>query len=375
VKIGFDGKRATHNFRGLGNYSRGLIEGLYHYTGHQLYLYTPNFKDNRANTWLQHFPKLNVKTPQGLITKNFQSYWRSFSLGDDLTRDHLDIYHGLSHEIPKLPKNRKFKTVVTIHDLIFLRYPEYFPKLDRMVYLNKFKYSCENSDLIISICEQTKSDLINFLNVPEEKIKIHYQSASPVFYQEKTIEELEHFKANHQLNRPYILLVGAFEERKNQKGAIKAFNLIKNEFDIDLVLVGTGKKYLKEARELIVHYQLEKRVRILNHFPFHSLPMIYQAADLFFFPSFFEGFGIPIVEALYSKVPVVTSFGSCFPESAGPDSVYCDPAQIESMADALRQVLRDKKLQFEMKNKGHEFVQRFSLESTTKKLNQIYKSL
>ncbi len=375
MKIGFDGKRATHNFRGLGNYSRGIIEGLYHYTGHQLVLYTPNYKDKRANFWLENFPKLQVKTPQGLITKNFQSYWRSFSLGNELKNDHLDIYHGLSHELPKLPKNRNFKAVVTIHDLIFLRYPEYFPKLDRVVYLKKFKYSCENSDLVIAICEQTKSDLINYLNVPEEKIKIHYQSASPVFYNTKTVEELNHFKSNHQLNRPYILSVGAFEERKNQKGAIKAFNQIKNDFDVDLVLVGTGKSYLKEVKELILLYKIEDRVKILNHFPFHSLPLIYQAATVFFFPSFFEGFGIPIVEALYSKTPVVTSFGSCFPESAGPDSVYCDPAQIDSMAEGLRRVLSSQNLQLEMKTKGFEFVQKFSLESTTKKLDQIYKSL
>lgn len=375
MKIGFDGKRATHNFRGLGNYSRGLIEGLYHYTGHQLFLYTPNFKDGRAQVWLDHHPKLHVKTPKGLITKNFQSYWRSISLGSEVNLDQLDIYHGLSHELPKLPFNRKYKAVVTIHDLIFLRYPEYFPKLDRMVYLKKFKYSCDKSDLVISICEQTKSDLINFLNVPEEKIKVHYQSASPTFYKEKSSEEIEHFKQNHQLTRPFILLVGAFEERKNQKGAVKAFNQIKNEFDVDLVLVGTGKKYLKEVKELIHHYQLENRVKILNHFPFHSLPLIYQAADVFFFPSFFEGFGIPIVEALFSKTPVITSVGSCFPESAGPNSIYCEPNQIDSMADALRKVLKDKNLQVDMKLKGFEFVQKFSLENSTRLLDQIYKSL
>jgi len=373
VKIGFDGKRATHNFRGLGNYSRGIIEGLYHHTGHQLFLYTPNFKDNRAKFWLQNFPKMQIRTPEGFISKNFQSYWRSFNLGNELDKDHLDIYHGLSHEIPKLPASRKFKTVVTIHDLIFLRYPEYFPKLDRIVYLKKFKYSCENSDLVIAICEQTKSDLINYLKVPEEKIKIHYQSASPVFLGKKSVEEINHFKLNHQLHRPYILSVGAFEERKNQKGAIKAFNLIKNEFDVDLVLVGTGKKYLKEVKELINQYQLNDRVKILNHFPFHSLPLIYQAAEVFFFPSFFEGFGIPIIEALFSQTPVVTSIGSCFPESAGPNSLFCDPHQIDSMAEALRQVLSNKTLQVDMKTKGFEYAQKFTLENTTKKLDQIYK--
>lgn len=375
MKIGFDGKRVTHNFRGLGNYSRGIIEGLYHYTGHQLVLYTPSYKDNRAHNWLQSYPKLQVITPSGLISKNFQSYWRSFSLGNELDKDQLDIYHGLSHEIPKLPMKRKFRAVVTIHDLIFLRYPEYFPKLDRMVYLKKFKYSCENSDLILAICDQTKSDLINFLKVPEEKIIVHYQSASPLFYKAKSIEEINHFKTNHQLERPFILSVGAFEERKNQKGAVKAFNLIKDEFDIDLVLVGTGKKYLSEVRELIHKYNLEKRVKILNHFPFHSLPLIYQAAEVFFFPSFFEGFGIPIVEALYSHTPVITSMGSCFPESAGPHSIYCDPNSIDSMSDALRRVLKNQDLTAEMKSKGFEFVQKFSLENTTKKLDQIYKSL
>jgi glycosyltransferase involved in cell wall biosynthesis len=376
VRIGFDAKRATHNFRGLGNYSRGLIEGLDKYApNHQLILYTPPYNDPRAISWINNHQNLNVHIPNSFIAKNFPSIWRSFFLEREFSNDKLDIYHGLSHEIPKLKTNRSFKVAVTIHDLIFLRFPEYFPKIDRMVYLNKFKYSTQNSDLIIAICEQTKSDLINFLNVKEEKIIVHYQSVSPNFSQEKSQQEIEHFKKNHLLNRPYILNVGAFEERKNQKSLIEAFNLIRHEIEHDLVLIGNGKKYLHEVREQISIYKLEDRVKIFTNFPFHSLPLIYQGASLFCFPSHFEGFGIPIVEALFSKVPVITSVGSCFPESAGPDSEYCNPNDVESIAQSIRCVLMDQKRQLHMKSQGHLYSERFSQENSTRELVKLYSQL
>ncbi len=377
MRLGFDGKRATKNFRGLGNYSRGLIEGLLQYSDEELFLYSPLVKDERAKKWLSQNQnsKLHLKEPTGIIGEVLPALWRSFSIVNDLKKDKLDLYHGLSHEIPVGTKGLPFKSVVTIHDLIFLRYPEFFPFIDRVTYKKKFNYSSHNSDLVIAICEQTKNDLIEFLGVDEKKIVVHYQSCDPVFYQERSSDEKGAVTKKFNLSKPYILNVGAFEERKNQLRLIESFAHAANKIEHDLVLVGNGKNYLEECKAKAEELKISSRVRFLSNVPFNELPVLYQAAELFCFPSHFEGFGLPIVESLFSKTPVVTSFGSCFPESAGPDSEYIDPLSTQDISDKIVKVLSDKVLQEKMISRGYDFVQKFSRENSTKNLLECYARL
>lgn len=375
MRIGFEAKRATHNFRGLGNYSRGLIEGLLEYAPEEeLFLYTPSVKDKRAEDWINALPSTaHLKLPQTFLETKLSSFWRSFLLAGDLSKDSLDIFHGLSHELPFGLKGEKpYKKIVTMHDLIYLRYPEFFPALDRMVYHQKFKYACKNSDLIIAICDQTKLDLQNYLGVDEQKIVVHYQSCAPQFYQALDAGAIEAVKQKYKLNKPFIINVGAFEERKNQLTLLEAYAQIAEHQDTDLVFIGQGKSYKEKVEARISELKLNDRVHVLNSVGFDELPSIYQAAKIFCFPSLFEGFGIPIVEALFSKTPVITSFGSCFPESAGPDSYYIDPLSIESLSKGLQKVLSDEGLQSRMVEKGYEYVQRFHRKESTRSLVDIY---
>lgn len=378
MRIGFEAKRATHNFRGLGNYSRGLIEGLIEYSpSEELFLYSPPIKNIRGQRWVDSLSgKASLRLPGSKIENKLSSFWRSFLMANDLNKDNLDIFHGLSHEIPYgLKGDRSFKKVVTMHDLIFIRYPEFFPLIDRIVYLKKFKYACENSDLVIAICEQTKEDLIKFLGVKEEKIKVHYQSCSPAFYQSKTQFEVERISEKYNLSKSFVLNVGAFEERKNQLNLLEAYSQVATKIDQDLVFIGQGKKYKDKVISRINELKLNNRVHVLDSVGFDDLPAIYQAASVFCFPSLFEGFGIPIVEALFSKTPVITSYGSCFPESAGPDSYTVDPLSTKSIAQGLYQVLESQSLRDQMIVKGLEFVQRFHRKETTSNLIKIYQQL
>ncbi|MDO9184263.1 MAG: glycosyltransferase family 1 protein [Bacteriovorax sp.] len=375
MRIGFDAKRATHNFRGLGNYSRGLIEGLLkYYPSEELLLYSPPVQNIRGSEWLNSLPKKAIiKTPHTFLESKMPSLWRSFSIAPDLKKDNLDIFHGLSHEIPyglkgKLP----FKKIVTMHDLIYLRYPQFFPLLDRVVYNQKFKYAAKNSDLVIAICEQTKLDLIELLGVNEQKIKVHYQSCSPIFYQLFESSALDKVKMKYNLKKPFILNVGAFEERKNQLTLLLAYAQIEALVEEDLVFVGQGKKYKEQVISKAKDLNLSHRVHFLDSVPFQDLPAIYQSSKLFCFPSLFEGFGIPIVEALFSKIPVITSKGSCFPESAGADSIFIDPLSESSIANAIRNVLSSEELQKSMITNGFLYSQRFHLQESTKQLLDIY---
>lgn len=374
MRIGFDAKRATHNFRGLGNYSRGLIEGLLTYAQEdELFLYSPPIKDKRGDDWINSLnSKAHLKVPDNFFSQTLSPLWRSFALAKVLEYDKLDIFHGLSHEIPFGMKGKKsFKKVVTIHDLIYLRYPEFFPAIDRVVYNQKFRYACKHADMVIAICQQTKDDLIRFFGIDEKKVAIHYQSCSPHFYEQRPVAEIEALRKRFNLSRPFILNVGAFEPRKNQLSLLKAYAQISSRVNADLVFVGGGKKYKSEVEEQIGRLNLQSRVHLIN-ISFEELPVLYQAATLFCFPSFFEGFGIPIIEALFSRVPVVTSVGSCFPESAGPHSVFIDPHSLESLKEGLLSVLEDPNLQNQMKNEGYKFVQRFHRRNSTIHLKELY---
>ena len=142
-----------------------------------------------------------------------------------------------------------------------------------------------------------------------------------------------------------------------------------------MILIGNGKKYLEECKDLITKLNLNSRVRILQNIPFTELPFFYQGADLFCFPSHFEGFGIPIVEALFSNVPVITSLGSCFPESAGPSSVYVDSHSLADLSNAIESVLENPEQMNQMKIKGLEFVKKFERKQVTTELVKHYSQL
>ena len=378
MRIGFEAKRATHNFRGLGNYSRGIIEGLLEYCpDDDLFLYAPPIKDKRAEKWLESLSsKAHLKLPKSFLENKLSSFWRSFILAHDVTKDNLDILHGLSHEIPfRLKGFKPFKKIVTMHDLIYLRYPDFFPFIDRVVYDQKFKYSCTHSDKILAICQQTKDDLIHYFGVDEKKIVVHYQSCSPLFYNRQEPSAIGEVKNKYQLNTPYILHVGAFEERKNQLTLLESFAEIAEKIEENLVFIGQGKKYKMQVESRIKDLRLNHRVKILNSVTFDELPAVYQSAKVFCFPSHFEGFGIPIIEALFSKIPVITSFGSSFPESAGPDSYFIDPLSKASLGLALLNVLGDQNLQNKMSLKGFDYAQRFHRKESTIRLMDIYRQV
>jgi len=293
-------------------------------------------------------------------------------MADDIKKEKLDIFHGLSHEIPMRLDSLPVKKAVTMHDLIYLRYPEFFPWIDRVVYSQKFTYACKHSDMVIAICEQTKEDLIRFLKVDEKKIHVHYQSCSPLFYNELPEEKIAEVKSKYLLQKPFILNVGAFEERKNQLTLLEAYALAAHKIEADLVLVGQGKAYKEKVVQRVAELKLNDRVKVLNSVHHEELPALYQAAEVFCFPSLFEGFGIPIVEALFSKTPVITSHGSVFPESAGPDAVFIDPMSAQSIADALVQVLSNAVLREKMISGGLEYVQRFHRRESTLRLMDLY---
>lgn len=371
IKVGLDAKRAFCNYRGLGNYSRLLIEGLVTWAAEdiELHLMTPKISLPEYRGWLS--PSVDTVMPEGLA-RCLPEFWRGYSQQNEWSRRGLNLYHGLSHDLPwgVMPGRNETRTIVTIHDLIFIRHPELYPPWDRWMYLKKVKHSCEVADSIIAISEQTKNDLQELLNVPAEKISVLYQAIHPRYYK----AELPAPTVNRIVN-PYFLYVGAFEERKNILRLIHAFARTQKETQHDLVLIGKGG-LVSQIRELVKSLSLESQVKILQDVSSQDLPSYYQSATALTYPSLFEGFGLPIVEGLMSETLVLTSMGSCFPESGGPSAFYVDPLNENDLAQNLVEIAS---LSAEERARrirtGVEHCRKFHWQSTTAHLLNHYRNV
>lgn len=375
MRIGFDAKRAYQNYTGLGNYSRDLLKGLLEIAPENDYhLYTTKMTKVPSVKFISQYNNVKVTTPQTQLDKTFKGLWRSVNLEKDLLQDEIEIFHGLSNEIPRKGNGSNIKYVVTIHDLIFKRYPRNYKAIDRRIYNTKFKYACKNSDRIIAISEQTKRDIIDFYSIAEDKIEVIYQTCHENFKKEYSSEVKHHIKEKFDLPSEFILNVGTIETRKNLYGLIQATLTMKN--DLPIVVVGKKTKYFNFIKVQMQKMKIDpNRLIFLKDVSIEELPAIYQLASVFVYPSRFEGFGIPIIEGLHSEVPVVTSNGGCFSEAAGPNSKFIDPDDPEEIGDAIDQILTDSSLAESMKNAGKQYVEKFEPELLTKQLLNIYNNL
>ena len=373
MNIGFDAKRFFLNQTGLGNYSRDLVKGLLeHYPNHHYYLFTSSGGIDIQNKFLKNNNSATVVLPNG-INKYFKSVWRTLKLEKDLIKNDVQVYHGLSHEIPKKNKDSKIKYVVTIHDLIFMRYPENYSQIDRKIYTKKVTYACENADVIIAISQQTKRDIIEFLKVPANKIKVVYQTCGDSFKLDPHYSYVESIRRKYNLPENFILNVGTIEKRKNLASLVEAIG--KSNTKLPLVAIGSQTDYLKEVEAKVTEYKLDEEVAFLENVSFMDLPAIYQMANLFVYPSVFEGFGIPVLEALYCKTPVIAASGNCLEEVGGEHTIYVAPFDTDELAVQIDRVIESEELQLTMKEEGHKFAQKFSSENQAKELMKIYESL
>jgi glycosyltransferase involved in cell wall biosynthesis len=313
---------------------------------------------------------MKIVTPTGIFNKFMKSYWRSFRMSHNIKKDKLDIYHGLSNEVPQNAHKTKAKIFTTIHDLIFFRYPDHYQTADRQVYFQKFKYSAQISNRVIAISEQTKTDVIHFLGIPENKIEVVYQGCNPIFYKPADTEKKVEVAARYRLPKNYILNVGTVEKRKNIFSVVKALHL--HNIDIPLLIVGAKTSYQDEIEEYISKYALGKKVLIFNNVPQEDLPALYQMSEMFIFPSLFEGFGIPILEALNSKIPVVTTRGGCFNEAGGMHSVYINPSDIDEIAESINKLSDDSLLCEKIAGEGYEHAQKFNEALIAENLMNLY---
>lgn len=368
MRIGYDAKRLFCNVTGLGNYSRTLVHNLLQYAPqNKYYLYTSQLKQLAETQSFKQNEAYNIH----VSTAKLKALWRSVGMVKQLRKDELTIYHGLSNELPLGLGKTSIKSVVTIHDLIFKIHPETYPFFDRQMYDIKFKNSCLQADKIIAISESTKNDLIHYYKIAPEKIDVIYQSCAALYFDKNAIDK-------HPFNLPdtYLLYVGSVIPRKNLELIIKAYAMLPADFTIPVVVVGDGKKYKKKMKQLIHQYGFEKRFIWLDKVNTVELKALYQQAQLLVYPSLYEGFGLPVAEALLCKTPVITSTTSSLKEAGGDASVYVNPTKADELANAIKRVLTDTSLRESMKEAGFHYAhQQFSASTSSRKIMQCYKGL
>lgn len=371
MRIGFDAKRAFNNTAGLGNFSRSTIAALAnYYPDDRFFLFHPG----KAKSALFAAPEFTtVVRPKGFWWKIFRNAWRSFRVAGIANNLEIDVYHGLSHELPQGIEKTSIKTIVTIHDLIYVRYPHLYQKADQIIYDFKFRNACEAATRIHAISEQTKIDLISFFHIPERKIKVIYQAINPLFFEELTPQQIMPVLKKYKLPEKFLLSVGTIEQRKNMTGLLEGMLLEK--ITLPLVVVGKPTDYLQKVQEVIHKHPNKLNVMFLSGVSDADLQALYQSAMAMVYPSLFEGFGLPVAEAQASGCPVITSNISSMPEAGGNGAIYCDPEKPDEIGHAIQSLLRDPSLRETLIEKGKLNAQRFTPANYARQLNQLYNTV
>lgn len=374
MNIGFDAKRAFQNTTGLGNYSRTLISSLAGYFPENKYfLFTPDVSDL--------FNPIRVGSsrtivPSSPLFKIFRSAWRSKFITKDIAKSRIEVYHGLSNEIPFGIHCLPVKKVVTIHDLIFERYPRQYNPIDVYTYRKKALYACRNADRIIAVSEQTKKDIISFYRIPAGKISVVYQSCDPVFSQRATDFRKNDIRLKYHLPEEFLLYVGSVVKRKNLLTLVNALQLLPG--NIPLIIVGSGHHYQHLVKASLQVNKDAHPIRWLceqHPVPKNDLAVIYTTAKMLIYPSIFEGFGLPIQEALRSGTPVITSIGSCFAETGGDAALYVNPLDKNEIANAIYKLSNDGNLRKKMILKGIKYTDKSTPFIAASRVTEIYHEL
>jgi glycosyltransferase involved in cell wall biosynthesis len=287
----------------------------------------------------------------------------------------IDIYHSPFYILPGLSNSQK--VIVTIYDIFPILFPKFFPLTTRVAHLqrlNKIKRYCENDNVgIVTVSNHSKKDIVEKMGIPEEKIAVTHLGVQSIF-NANPISDSKEILNKYNISYPFILSVGSINPRKNIERLLEAFTLMKknNKLPHKLVLVGTSGWLNGKIKASI---QGNKDIILIGIVPEDELPTFFQQADLFMFPSLYEGFGLPVIEAMACGAPVITSNCSSLPEIAGDAAVLVDPYNSKKISEAMLHILTNSAAKHDMIQKGIEQSKKFNWEKTAKMTLEAYKML
>jgi glycosyltransferase involved in cell wall biosynthesis len=376
MRIALDYTAGIRQGAGIGQYVRSLVRAMLEQdTLNQYTLLTSGYPT-------EEYPlpvAANVRGRSVFIPDRYLNilwYRLRFPLRANYFTGPIDIYHGLDFALP--PLSGKSHKVVTVYDLAFLEHPETaVPSL--AAYLNKVvPEAVKRADVVAAISQATKQALITHYQAPAEKIKVIPCGVGPQFQRITDQAVLEETRRKFALHQPFILSVGTLEPRKNHLGLIKAFHelLQSTRQDQIILAIAGGKGWMyEETQQMVRDLKLEDRVRFLGRVSEPELLALYSLTEIFAFPSFFEGFGIPPLEAMACGAPVLTSNTSSLPEAVGDAALLIDPRDTHAIAEALARMLESEQLREELRQKGYRQAQRYTWSQAATKMLTVYQQL
>ncbi len=352
MQIGIDVHSAHQRTTGIGVYTQNLVAAL-----------RALDSDNRYILYGSDRPR-NLRTLERIIREN--AYLSVCSL-----RDGLDILHIPGYSAPLVSRGM---LIVTVHDLIGMIYPENLALMSRFYWGTWLPMVVSRADTIIADSNNTKKDVMKLLGVREDKIRVIPLAADPKFHPVKDALALAQVKKRFNLEKPFVLYVGAIEPRKNLIRVMEAWARVRSRTKVphQLVITGFQAWAYREVSDLVQRLGIKRDVVFTGYVRDEELPLLYNASELFIFPSLYEGFGMPVLEAMACGVPVLTSNTSSIPEVAGDAAIMVDPTDVEKMAQAIERALEDEVLRERLKQAGPKRAAQFSWEATARETLRVY---
>jgi glycosyltransferase involved in cell wall biosynthesis len=364
VRIGIDARK-LHDF-GIGTYIRNLLRELAQMDHDTEYVILSRPEDDSAVRALGgNFRP--VKETSGNYSLSEQIF-----VPRALKREGVDLFHAPHYVLPPLVR---CPSVVTIHDCIHLMFPQYLPNRWALAYARtSISLAAKHATRVLTVSESSKRDIQRFVDVPSGKIDVIYNSFDPRFGVEPNEETVDRVRERYQLHTDFVLYAGNVKPHKNLERLIDAFQIVRKRGldNLKLVLIGDEISRYTALRRAVHRHQLHNYVRFLGYLPEETLAVMYRLAGVFVFPSLYEGFGLPPLEAMASGTPVVTSNVSSLPEVAGDAAVLVDPYNATAIADGMYRVLTDNQLRRTLRVRGPQRASQFSWESSVRRVREIY---
>ncbi len=290
----------------------------------------------------------------------------------DLRRESADLFHAPHYVLPPLTPCR---SVVTIHDCIHIRFPQYLPKLGYAYAWGQMWSATHRAARVITVSEASKRDIIRYFRVPDSRVEVIYNAIDDRFWQQPDAEDIARVRERYRLDNPFVLYAGNIKPHKNLERLIEAFHLLRQTpamKDVQLLIIGDEISKYASLRRAVHRHKLHKHVRFFGFVSDQTLAALYRLAAVFVFPSLYEGFGLPPLEAMASGTPVITSNVSSLPEVVGDAALLIDPYEPDAIAAAIARVLDDKALAAGLSRRGLSRAREFSWERSIARVREIY---
>ncbi|MBC8553595.1 MAG: glycosyltransferase, partial [Candidatus Brocadiales bacterium] len=368
MRIGINASKVCDVHTGVGRYTSNLRKSILEANGkNNYYFYVPG---NTGNATMAGRSEIQSEKPETTIQNNtLRILWEQIMLPIYSRKDRLDLFHYTDHALSLFQRTRP--TIITVHDIAYVRFPNLLNKSRQIYKKNILRVSIERADIIVADSFSTKRDIIKYYGVKEEKIKVVHLGVESRF---RPISNVEEYRLRNNIPSKIILNVGTLEPRKNVITLIRAFEKLREKGckDYKLVIAGERGWLYEEILEEIENNEASKSISYLGVIRDEDLPELYNCADIFVYPSHYEGFGLPPLEAMACGIPVITSNTSSLPEVVGDAGIMVDPADVNSLCEAMHSVLTNKQLWQQMSRNGLQRSRLFSWKKTAKEILGIY---